>query len=449
MEPSWQKLRTWKTSHQEAFEELCCQLAHDEAVPKPASFVRVGPPDSGVECYWQFPGGNEWGWQSKFTDSSGVWTQIEDSFEQAFKKRPKLVRYTVCIPFSLSEGKYKKTKKSNKKSGRDKWDSFVKKWTLFAKRKGRKIDFDVWDDHELWNRLSKSENAGRRLFWFGDVILDQKWFSDRAEATIVQAGDRYDAVLNISLPQKDLFAAVARTAEFWKHLEEKAKSFQRVFSHAIDNCRDDQVTGEITEIAVKFKETLAAINLLGKSEREHLDYEKITLRLGELRQTCYKLDKRLSELDAIAREEYKIKHNREAGEYDNPRDGFSWHTRNTLISELSSLTEFLSCKESRLSNSPYLLLTGEAGSGKTHLLCETASTLLKEGAPAIFLMGDQFNNEEPWSQIVKLLGLNASTEDFLGALDAAASASKLRAMIIIDALNEGPGVTFWTNSMRT
>jgi hypothetical protein len=93
------------------------------------------------------------------------------------------------------------------------------------------------------------------------------------------------------------------------------------------------------------------------------------------------------------------------------------------------------------------LLTGEAGSGKTHLLCETASTFLKEGVPAIFLMGDQFNNEEPWSQIVKLLGLNASTEDFLGALDAAASASKLRAMIIIDALNEGPGVTFWNRHL--
>jgi hypothetical protein len=153
MGPNWQKLRTWKTSQQEAFEELCCQLVHDEAVPKPASFIRVGPPDSGVECYWRFPDRSEWGWQSKFTNSSSVWTQIEDSFKQAFKKRPELVRYMVCIPFSLSEGKYKRTKKSNKKSGREKWDSFVQKWKLFAKRKGRKIDFDVWDDHELWNRL--------------------------------------------------------------------------------------------------------------------------------------------------------------------------------------------------------------------------------------------------------------------------------------------------------
>jgi len=73
-----------------------------------------------------------------------------------------------------------------------------------------------------------------------------------------------------------------------------------------------------------------------------------------------------------------------------------------------------------LANVPALLLVGDAGTGKTHLFCDVADQRLKRGLPTVVLLGEQFNNDEPWSQIIKLLGLSCSRkEELLGALESA------------------------------
>ena len=59
--------------------------------------------------------------------------------------------------------------------------------------------------------------------------------------------------------------------------------------------------------------------------------------------------------------------------------------------------------------------------------------------PTVLLIGGQFNSDEPWAQMTGLLGLSCTREEFLGALEAAAQARGTRAVILIDALNEGQG----------
>ena len=58
--------------------------------------------------------------------------------------------------------------------------------------------------------------------------------------------------------------------------------------------------------------------------------------------------------------------------------------------------------------------------------------------------GEQFRNDEPWSQMIKLLGLNCSREQFVGGLEAAGKANNCRVLIFIDALNEGEGNRLWS-----
>ena len=86
---------------------------------------------------------------------------------------------------------------------------------------------------------------------------------------------------------------------------------------------------------------------------------------------------------------------------------------------------------------------GDAGQGKTHLLCDVTKHETKESRPRIILFGEQFYNGAPWSQIIQLLGLNCSRDEFIGALEAAAQANNSRILIIIDALNEGEGNRLW------
>ena len=90
------------------------------------------------------------------------------------------------------------------------------------------------------------------------------------------------------------------------------------------------------------------------------------------------------------------------------------------------------------------LIEGRAGTGKSHLLGRVAEKAAGHRQPVILLLGQQFRDQPLWDQITKRLGLsNLSPDAFLQALDAAAEASRIRGMILVDAVNEGAGARLW------
>jgi len=123
--------------------------------------------------------------------------------------------------------------------------------------------------------------------------------------------------------------------------------------------------------------------------------------------------------------------------------GYERHHLLELARDLDDLEHFAQSDKARLANIPALLLVGEAGTGKTHLFCDVAKQRISSGLPTVLLLGGHFGNEEPWSQIGRLLGLSCGKEEFLGVLEAAAQARGSRSLILIDALNEGEGKKLW------
>ncbi len=114
-----------------------------------------------------------------------------------------------------------------------------------------------------------------------------------------------------------------------------------------------------------------------------------------------------------------------------------------LIGALFALQHFGASSSASAANNPSVLIVGEAGVGKTHLLCDVATRRIEKGWPTVVLLGEQFSAGEPWTQILQPLKLNCSREELLGALDATAQATGVRALIEIDALNEGEGEKIW------
>ena len=106
-------------------------------------------------------------------------------------------------------------------------------------------------------------------------------------------------------------------------------------------------------------------------------------------------------------------------------------------------------KADRHANGGLLLLDGEAGTGKTHLLCDVAHRRLADDRPTILLMGQRFTStEDPWEQVLKQVDLRKRTAgELVGALEAAAQANNCRALVIIDALNEGQGRAIWPDNL--
>ena len=96
-------------------------------------------------------------------------------------------------------------------------------------------------------------------------------------------------------------------------------------------------------------------------------------------------------------------------------------------------------------NSQLVLLNGVGGMGKTHLLCDFTKNRVDAKLPTVLLMGQRFlSDDDPWVQMLQHLDLTGvSAEQFVGALEAAAQMADSRALVIIDALNEGNGRKIW------
>ena len=103
-------------------------------------------------------------------------------------------------------------------------------------------------------------------------------------------------------------------------------------------------------------------------------------------------------------------------------------------------------------NAKLMVLTGKAGVGKTHLLCDFAERCLESGVPVVLLMGQMFTStDDPGRQIFRQLDYPSEDtfEEFVGALESAARVKNQRGLIIIDALNEGRGKEIWNPHLAT
>ena len=96
-----------------------------------------------------------------------------------------------------------------------------------------------------------------------------------------------------------------------------------------------------------------------------------------------------------------------------------------------------------------MILRGSAGTGKTHWMCDFARRRVDAGAPVVLLMGQRFTDAgDPWRQLLEQVGMHGETPDtFVGALEAAAQSTHSRALLMIDAVNEGRGRDIWLSHL--
>jgi len=423
MSINWQNLRPWNGSQNTAFEELCCQLAAYEQAPPGSIFIRKAAPDAGVECFWKLPNGDEWGWQAKFflsSPDSNQWRQLDDSVKTALEKHLRLTSYTICLPIDRQDPRIKK-----QKWFMDRWDEYVDKWQEWARQKGISIEFKYWGEHEIWERLSREEHRGRFFFWFKKELFSQQWFENRIEEMVANVGPRYTPELNIELPIARLFDGLGRTPDFYTQVKELYGKIKTTYNRAQSRRALEAARKEFESLQESINQVLSTVDSAEDAEVVPIDW----VHIDKSAQKSIELS-----LDCIQKLENE--------DYGNERYHLS-----ELIRHLVTLKDYARSSEAHLSNVPALLLVGDAGTGKTHLFCDVAKRRISSGFPTVLLLGGQFNKDEPWSQLIRLLGLSCTKEEFLGALEAGAQARDAKALILIDALNEGEGKNIWHNHL--
>jgi hypothetical protein len=442
---NWTNIISLNGSQNDAFEELLCQLAKKEDIQNKKEFIKVGNPDGGVECYVILDNGDEIGVQAKWflsTPQETQWNQIEHSFETALQTHPKMVTYYVAIPQDRADPRI-----PNRSSFMKKWNDKVDKWQKLAQDKyGREIEFIYWGTSDFITRLSEEKNAGLKSFFFGDIDLSDTWFKHQNELAIADLDKRYTPEINVELDILENFDALSRNDRFKNKIDSSYHEFMVSYRNFLDHLyeKNESIESLVTPLTDKINALEVLYEQITFYGIEHIDFKQIKELLVKISDISYSLSDFLDEINQKEIEEKKIKTShgyRTSTKYDsNVRDFRNY---------LSNLYQFGGVINSRalmLSNNPFMILDGEAGIGKSHLLADIVNERIKENSNSIFLLGQQFREDKnPWSQIFDLLQLKCDKEEFLGALNAKAELQNKRLIIFIDAINEGKGRNFWND----
>ena len=453
----FQNINILFNSKEESFEEFCCQLAYEfEEVPQNSKYYRFkgAGGDGGVECIWELPDGKVWGWQSKYVfDFTNLKSQLDKSIKAALSNYPNLEKYFICIPFNL-------TGKTGRGEGqKDRFEEWINDWKGEAKQKGIDVDFILWDRTVLIARLLNSKNAEAKIkFWFGENIINDTWFDEEVNKAIQWAGPRYTPNLNIQTPIYKKLSCFENQCE--KELEEYLKKLSKLkkeWFSLLENKGLDK-SPKITDNSLEI-----AQDILSLIERlySYLSKNNIKENINYIFDNLLRL---LNQIKDIFDEDLQKTYGNEWGYHVAENPNFrQWMaeyqtcfpTANyDLAKESKEFIENLRdwmINYYSLSYEKFLLITGEAGIGKTHTIVDFAKRRLKTGGKSVVLFGDRFNgNEELWERILKQLSLSRdfSKDEFLEALNIWGRITQKPVIIFIDALNETKPFGYWSKYLK-
>lgn len=442
----------------ETFEELVCQIARRSPPSGHSEFRRIhgAGGDGGVEAVWILNNGDEHGYQAKFYTKSGDvdWSAIDKSVEAALATHPRLTTMTIAVACSLTGRTQRVTKAGRPQAnGWDAWDDHKAKWEASAKALRRKVSFEPWTAPDLEDMLARPEMAGLIDYWFGEIELSPTWLKAQCQRTVAGLEERYHPEDHVDVSTAQLFDGLLRNSRFCATLKgaRDAVLEQADFGVAPKSLPADQQQKliELTQQLGVFNKTTAVLEAATDAPFDYPTWRDQVASLGERVLEIVRPASKLAR--ALAPDRTSVE-SKKAPEEN--RD----HTELTYLIEAlqklqSALAQFVDVSNQLgcLSDERrFALLDGRAGSGKSHLIASQIELAVAEGAAALFVLGTNFTlHGTIENQLLAYFELGARKFDqLLGALNAHAEASGVRALIAIDAVNEGAGVQLWRGALQ-
>ncbi|PID35443.1 MAG: hypothetical protein CR958_00195 [Rhodobacterales bacterium] len=426
MQIDFKKIRTIDGKASAGFEELVCQLAGLEPRPEGSRFHRKGPgKDGGLECFIRFADGTEHGWQAKYSWAfdNNLERSLSASIQSALQKHPNLTKIVVCIPFDRSDPI------SKKQTQLEAFENWRTKEIDAVESQGRQLEIDLWDASALKSRLTNpsGHHAGRILYWFDTQFLAPSWFQDQFGRSKAALGHRYTAETSVELPIRRALLGAAQNPELLTSLRDHRSKLREATNEFLEEFK---LSGE----AIDAMTSLGA--LFDDIDRLPRDAWPVTYWRNVLSQG-------LEIVEQEYQDEIRRVYAKSSDEAEKKQD--QSHRARRTLETLERVLATLRASEWDMAVTPHLLIAGEAGTGKSHLLADACSHQLAKDRPAVLLLGGQLTDADIWPQISSQLGLPVSytRDQLLGALDAAGEATGVRTLLCIDAINERKGREIW------
>ncbi|MGS4347127.1 AVAST type 2 anti-phage system protein Avs2 [Myroides odoratus] len=287
--------------------------------------------------------------------------------------------------------------------------------------------------------LAKSYLPLIQFNYFGSYDLTDDFFKKHIKQSITGLGPRFSEVLNFQLPIAKVFNDIAKDTVFKRQFTAIFDEWITGYGYRkiVNNTHLEQIEVEFEEVKSIVLEWIRALNF---SVENKIDIQWLLDRIESINS---KVNEKSTELYKLRSEKDSFKSNR-SHNYEFPYEA-----------ELSRLREIRRYNEDfifsitkkiniKLSNNPYLIVKGDAGNGKSHLLGDIAQKRVNSNLPTLLLLGQNFHsNKTVWENIRSELGLSCSEKELLIELNNIGKQIGSRVLILIDAINEGGGADLW------
>lgn len=267
-------------------------------------------------------------------------------------------------------------------------------------------------------------------------MIDKNIQETRLRTAIKMAGDRYDTAVNLrvenilnnlyAINREDAFIAPALTLAY--KLKRESRYLE---SPTTPHERLNEANTLVNDIG-RLCDRIIAIK--SKTRSQKVRWTTLLSTISTLSDKSYALH------DFFQEEKEKKEYDQETQSRLGSYSSHAWE----LFRDLRSLEDQLSrTKQSDLFNTPRMLMRGEAGIGKTHLLCDYAKERLANESPTLIFLGHELSavstSKSPLTRMATLMGIS-SANVFISQLKQLTQSSSSRVCIIIDAVNEADQV---------
>lgn len=290
-------------------------------------------------------------------------------------------------------------------------------------------------------------------YWFGQDVLTSERLRTRLDEALAAAGPRYTREPRVDLPIAEIFDGLCRSPRYQERLRRKLRQVresQRFWGEGLEVISSDEHAAEIYQgVQALIADVDRQVLALDFSTPRAVELPNLVTSCKAARARSTELWRHLEGLEAEAqRERYERGERSRSGRSLDGWKSVRWSIRK-LEDALEQLESLLDSDSALAVNTRAIIVVGEAGTGKTHLLCDVARQRIDEGHPAILLLGQHFAVGDLWQQILQQADFEGRPDELLGALEAAAQASSGQALLCIDALNEAGDLRLWENHVAT
>ncbi len=405
----------------QGFEELCVQLLPLLAAELIERVVRVDGRggDGGVEAIAYTSCGLCIGLQSKFFSSleRAQWTQVDKSVNTAIDRHPELTRYLVCVPLERTPAQI------------DKWDSLVVAWRKLKPT----LSVEWMGSSELLGHLLKPEASHLKTYWFSCPEFSLDWVASQSKAAVKQLHDRYTPQLHQPTSAEEriefLTASPRASAAHRKQCSDLVIAW-RVFLRTLpDEIKKLSACVDLNELHTAYDAMLAAI------------------RAGDL---VEQRDELVAALGALGEKAEQLVEGLFPGERNYRGPYWEFRRSSNLDDALTRTVQLTKAVSNyvQAQRQPVWVLTGEAGTGKSHLLADLANKLLADGRVCLLMVGERFATDTVLAdQMPALLNWVWTLGDLLACLSTHATITGQTAILMVDAINESPVRSLWRREL--